>query len=68
MHKYEKKVYSLLKMSKCELSLKVLQIANFVSQINHSAYFWEAFELGSQKISDLRFVSNILCFLTIICT
>ena len=32
----------LLKMSKCELSLKVLQIANF-SQINHSPTFGRAF-------------------------
>ena len=32
----------LLKMSKCELSLKVLQIANF-SQITHSPTFGRAF-------------------------
>ena len=32
----------LLKMSKCELSLKVLQIANF-AQITHSPTFGRAF-------------------------
>ena len=32
----------LLKMSKCELSLKVLQLANF-SQITHSPTFGRAF-------------------------
>ena len=35
-------VIALLKMSKCELSLKVLQIANF-SQITHSPTFGRAF-------------------------
>ena len=35
-------VTHLLKMSKCELSLKVLQIANF-SQITHSPTFGRAF-------------------------